>query len=153
FFPFHLVRGQFRDNGDSNAPPDRELPATRPRGVLKERLRSSTHVEPNSYSPSGSAVFRRAAISWARSRELTPQKVWPLLRSLGGIEQTLSASEGDLAHGLGSSERARALLRSASDREADRYAEDLRRSGIEILTAFDERYPRPLFEIADPPFV
>jgi DNA processing protein len=105
------------------------------------------------YSASGSAVFRRAAISWARSRELTPQRVWPLLRSLGGIEQTLSASEGDLAHGLGSSERARALLRSASDREADRYAEDLRRSGIEILTAFDEEYPRPLFEIADPPFV
>ena len=109
-------------------------------------------MEPYSSSGSGSAVFRRAAISWARSRELTPQRVWPLLRSLGGIEQTLSASEGDLAQGLGSSERARALLRSASDREADRYADDLRRSGIQIVTAFDEAYPRPLFEIADPPF-
>ena len=66
---------------------------------------------------SASPVFRRAAISWARSRELTPQRVWPLLRSLGGVEALLSASEEDLARGLGSSERARALLRSVSDRE------------------------------------
>ncbi|HEY6050945.1 MAG TPA: DNA-processing protein DprA [Thermoanaerobaculia bacterium] len=101
---------------------------------------------------SASPVFRRAAISWARSRELTPQRVWPLLRSLGGVEALLSAPEEDLARGLGSSERARALLRSASDREADRWAAELLRSGIQLVTAFDEVYPRPLFEIADPPF-
>jgi DNA processing protein len=106
-------------------------------------------MEPVSASP----VFRRAAISWARARELTPQRVWPLLRSLGGVEQVLSASEEDLARGLGSSERARAVLRSVSDREADRHAADLRRSGIEIVTAFDSAYPSPLLEIADPPFV
>jgi len=102
-------------------------------------------------SPS-SPVFRRAALSWARSRELTPQRVWPLIRSLGGVEGMLSAPEGELAAGLGSSERARALLRSVSDREADRWAAELLRSGIQLVTAFDDAYPRPLFEIADPPF-
>jgi DNA processing protein len=64
----------------------------------------------------------------------------------------LSAPEGELAAGLGSSERARALLRSVSDREADRWAAELARSGIQLVTAFDDVYPRPLFEIADPPF-
>jgi DNA processing protein len=101
---------------------------------------------------SSSPVFRRAAISWARSRELTPQRVWPLIRSLGGVEAMLSAPEGELAAGLKSSERARALLRSVSDREADRWAAELLRSGIHLVTAFDDAYPRPLFEIADPPF-
>ena len=101
---------------------------------------------------SSSPVFRRAAISWARSRELTPQRVWPLIRSLGGVEAMLSAPEGELAAGLKSSDRARALLRSVSDREADRWAAELLRSGIQLVTAFDEAYPRPLFEIADPPF-
>ena len=103
-------------------------------------------------SASASPIFRRAALSWARGRELTPQRVWPLLRALGGIDAMLSAAEADLAPGLGSSERARALLRSVSDREADRWATDLLRSGIHLVTAFDEAYPRPLLEIADPPF-
>ncbi|HYK42905.1 MAG TPA: DNA-processing protein DprA [Thermoanaerobaculia bacterium] len=103
-------------------------------------------------SVSPAPVFRRAAISWARSRELTPQRVWPLLRELGGIEAMLSASEEDLVRGLGSAERARALSRSVSDREADRWAADLLRAGIHLVTAFDEAYPRPLYEIPDPPF-
>jgi DNA processing protein len=64
----------------------------------------------------------------------------------------LSASEEDLVRGLGSPERARALSRSVSDREADRWAADLLRAGIHLVTAFDEAYPRPLLEIADPPF-
>ncbi|MEO8189283.1 MAG: DNA-processing protein DprA [Acidobacteriota bacterium] len=48
---------------------------------------------------------------------------------------------------------ARAFLRSPDDRDAERWAADLERSGIAIVTAFDEPYPTALAEIADPPFL
>ncbi|MEP6768790.1 MAG: DNA-processing protein DprA [Acidobacteriota bacterium] len=79
--------------------------------------------------------------------------MWPVVRALGGISAALAAPEEQLAEGLKSSERARALLRSTDDGEADRWAAGLERSGIAIVTAFDEAYPRALAEIADPPFL
>lgn len=101
----------------------------------------------------GSPIFRRAALSWSRSAVLLPQRVWPVLRQLGGVEALLGASEENLSRGLRSPERARAILRSADDRDAERWAAGLERSGISVLTAFDEAYPQPLLQIADPPFV
>ena len=65
----------------------------------------------------------------------------------------LAASEPELSERLRSPERARAILRSAEDRDAEKWGAELERRGITVLTAFDERYPRPLSEIADPPFV
>src|SRR5262249_52284964 len=41
------------------------------------------------------AIRRRAALSWVRGRELSPQRLWPLLREDGGLEALLSASEGE----------------------------------------------------------
>ena len=101
----------------------------------------------------GSPILRRVALSWARSRQLTPQRVWPVLRDYGGVEPMLAASEAELADRLRSPERARAMLRSAEDRDAERWGAELERHGLVLLTAFDERYPRPLAEIADPPFL
>ncbi len=98
-------------------------------------------------------VLRRAAISWARGGELTPQRLWPVLRARGGAEAFLASSEADLAELLESGARARAVLRSAEDLPAERWAGQLERSGIRIVTAFDEDYPAPLSEIPDPPFV
>ncbi|MEP6802288.1 MAG: DNA-processing protein DprA [Acidobacteriota bacterium] len=84
---------------------------------------------------------------------LSPGRLWPVVRALGGVEATLGSSEGDLASGLKSVERARALLRSPGDREAERWAADVERSGISLVTAFDDAYPTALAEIPDPPFL
>ena len=98
-------------------------------------------------------VFRRAAISWARGGELTPQRLWPVLRARGGVEALLSSSEGELSEWLESRDRARAVLRSAEDVLAEKWAAQLERAGVRVLTAFDEEYPRLLSEISDPPFL
>ena len=114
------------------------------------------------------SLARRAAISWARRRDLTPQRLWPLLRERGvetprehgveasrehGVEALLEAPEDELAERLGSRERARSLRRSADDAEAVRWAAEVERRGIRVITAFDPEYPALLLEIADPPFV
>ena len=114
------------------------------------------------------SLARRAAISWARRRDLTPQRLWPLLRERGvetprehgveasrehGVEALLEAPEDELAERLGSRERARSLRRSADDVEATRWAAEVERRGIRVITAFDPEYPALLLEIADPPFV
>jgi len=99
------------------------------------------------------STARRVALSWARAPELSPQRVWPVLRTLGGLEALLTAPEGELAEALGSRERARALLRAPEDREADHLAAEAARLGFSIVTAFDDAYPPLLKEIADPPFL
>lgn len=99
------------------------------------------------------SLARRAALSWARGTELTPQRLWRALRAAGSLEALLSAPEDDLAVSLGSAARARALLRSPEDREADRWGAGIERSGLRLLTAFDPEYPPALSEIPDPPFV
>ena len=96
---------------------------------------------------------RRAAISWARSRDLTPQRLWPVLRDLGGLEGLLAAPEGELSDRLASRERARSVLAGPSDAAAERWAASVEASGIRVVTAFDEEYPKALSEIADPPFL
>ena len=96
---------------------------------------------------------RRVALSWARSAELTPQRIWPAVRAFGGLEALLAAPEGELTEALHSRERARAVLSAPSDREADRLAADAERMGFSVVTAFEERYPVLLKEIADPPFL
>ena len=98
-------------------------------------------------------VLRRAAISWALGGELTPQRLWPVLRARGGVEALLSSSEGDLSLWLESPERARAVLRSAEDVGAERRAGQLERAGMRVVTAFDTEYPPLLAEISDPPFL
>jgi len=98
-------------------------------------------------------ILRRASLSWARSGVLSPQRVWAVLRELGGAQALLDASEEVLTRGLRSPERARAVLRSPDDRAADRWAAGLERSGIRVISAFDDVYPALLREIADPPFV
>lgn len=99
------------------------------------------------------AIARRCAISWARASVLTPQRLWPVLRERGGVEALLAMSENELADALESRERARAVFRGAEDRDADRFAEAVERSGLQILTASEEQYPPLLREIADPPFI
>lgn len=99
------------------------------------------------------SILRRAALSWARAEVLSPQRVWPVLRELGGPEAMLEASEEVLARGLRSEARARAVLRSRDDRAADRWAAALEGSGVRVISAFDDVYPEPLRQIADPPFV
>jgi DNA processing protein len=96
---------------------------------------------------------RRAALSWARHRDLTPHRLWPVLRGRGGFEALVSAPEAELAEGLGSRERARAVLRSPEDADAERWGSELERGGLRLVTAFDEEYPDPLREIPDPPFL
>jgi DNA processing protein len=102
---------------------------------------------------SGEPILRRAALSWARGRELTPQRLWPLLREDGGFETLLSLSEAELSERLGSRDRAIALLRSAEDTAAERWAAEVERAGMRPVTAFDPDYPALLSEIPDPPFV
>ncbi len=102
---------------------------------------------------SSPSLGRRAALSWARGRELTPQRLWPVLRSCGGLDGLLSSNELDLSRFLGSSSRARAVLRGPEDREALHWAAEIERGGVEIVTAFDEAYPRLLQETPDPPFL
>ncbi len=98
-------------------------------------------------------ILRRAAISWALGGELTPQRLWPVLRERGGVEALLSSPEGDLSLWLGSGDRARALLRSADDARAELWAGQLERSGTRVVTVFDAEYPPLLAEISDPPFL
>lgn len=100
-----------------------------------------------------SPLARRAVISWARSRDLTPQRLWPVLRDRGGLEPLLATPEGELAERLASRERARSVLAGPSDAAAERWAASVEGSGIRIVTAFDEEYPKALSEIADPPFL
>jgi DNA processing protein len=99
------------------------------------------------------AFRRRAAIAWSREKELTPQRLWPALRERGGVEELLSAEEGELSRLLGSPARALATLRAPDDVRAQRWALEIERAGMRLVTAFDAEYPRPLFEIADPPLV
>ena len=84
---------------------------------------------------------------------LSPGRLWAVIRAAGGVEATLAASERDLASGLKSVERARAVLRSPEDREAESWAAAFERSGIALVTAFDDAYPTALAEIPDPPFL
>jgi DNA processing protein len=98
-------------------------------------------------------VLRRAAISWARGGELTPQRLWPVLRARGGVEALLASSEEELSERLESGERARAVLRSAEDVSSEKWVTQLERAGIRVVTAFDEEYSRLLSEISDPPFL
>jgi DNA processing protein len=99
------------------------------------------------------SLARRAAISWFRSRELTPQRLWPVLRDLGGFEPLLATSEAELALRLSSRVRARAVLAGPADSAAERWAASIESSGMRIVTAFDAEYPPRLAEIADPPFL
>lgn len=99
------------------------------------------------------AIGRRAFLSWARSRTLTPGRLWPALREAGGVEGLLGAAEEELAERLRSPERAAAVLRAGDDRGAERWAAELERSGIVLVTPADEAYSALLREIPDPPFV
>ena len=101
----------------------------------------------------GDAVLRRAAISWARGSVLSPQRLWRAAREHGGVEALLAAGAGELADWLGSEEKAQALLRSADDAAAERWAAQVERAGMRVVTAFDEEYPAALSEISDPPFI
>ena len=65
----------------------------------------------------------------------------------------MAASDAELAEVLGSAERARAVRRGADDDDALRWAAEIERSGVRLLTAFDEEYPSGLREIPDPPFL
>jgi DNA processing protein len=99
------------------------------------------------------AFARRTAISWARSRELTPQRVWPALRERGGLDALLATPEAELSDRLASRDRARAVLAGPSDAVAERWGASVESSGLRIVTAFDEEYPAALSEIPDPPFL
>src|SRR5262249_19463451 len=101
----------------------------------------------------GEPALRRAAISWARGSQLTPQRLWPAIKEAGGLEGLLASGDRELSERLGSEERAAALRRSLEDAAAERWAASLERDGLRVLTAFDEEYPAVLLEIADPPFV
>jgi DNA processing protein len=98
------------------------------------------------------ALLRRAALSWTRGRDLTPQRLWRELRAQGGLDRLLDLSSARLAELLGSEARAAALRDSVEDSTAERWAADIERTGIRIVTAFDSEYPKLLSEIADPPF-
>ena len=74
-------------------------------------------------------VLRRAAISWARQGELTPQRLWPVLRALGGVEALLATSEEELTKRLESGTRALAVLRSAEDVSSEKWVMQLERTG------------------------
>ena len=102
---------------------------------------------------SSGLASRRAAISWARGRAVSPQRLWPVLRARGGIEALLASSEDELSSELRSKDLARAVLRGPDDAEATRWAAGVERSGVRLLTAFDDEYPAALREIADPPFL
>src|SRR5213593_3097418 len=99
------------------------------------------------------ALARRTAISWARSPDLTPQRVWPALRDRGGLEAFLATPEAELSDRLSSRARARAVLEGPSDAAAERWAASVESSGVRIVTAFDPEYPALLSEIPDPPFL
>src|SRR5258706_399549 len=111
---------------------------------MKGKLKQSMSRDP---------VLRRAAISWARQGELTPQRLWPVLRALGGVEALLSTSEEELTKRVESGTRALAVLRSAEDVSSEKWVMQLERAGVRVVTAFDEEYPDALAEISDPPFL
>src|SRR5439155_10360548 len=111
---------------------------------MKGKLKKSMSRDP---------VLRRAAISWARQGELTPQRLWPVLRALGGVEALLASSEEELTKRLESGTRALAVLRSAEDVSSEKWVTQLERAGVRVVTAFDEEYPHSLAEISDPPFL
>jgi DNA processing protein len=98
-------------------------------------------------------LARRAALSWAHGREISPQRLWRALREAGSFEELIAAPEENLAASLGSPARAQAFLRAPEDREAERWAAGIERAGLRIVTAFDAEYPPLLSEIPDPPFV
>ncbi len=100
----------------------------------------------------GSSFARRAALSWAKGRELPPQRLWRVLRAKGSIEALLASPEAELSVALGSAARAQALLRSSDDREAERWAASIEGTGVRLVTAFDPEFPPALLEIPDPPF-
>lgn len=100
----------------------------------------------------GHSLARRAALSWAKGRELPPQRLWRVLRAKGSVEALLAASEAELTAALGSAARAQALLRSSDDREAERWAASVEGTGVRLVTAFDPEFPPALLEIPDPPF-
>src|SRR5207245_702167 len=84
---------------------------------------------------------RRTAISWARSRDLTPQRIWPVLRERGGLEAILSTPEGELAERLGSGARARAVLAGPEDPAAERWTASAEAAGLRVVTAVHPAYP------------
>jgi DNA processing protein len=98
------------------------------------------------------SLARVAAISWSRAG-VTPQRLWPALRGRGGVEALLSSDEEELSQILGTRERARAVLQAPADTQALRWAAEVERTGIRIVTAFDPEYPDLLREIADPPLL
>ena len=102
---------------------------------------------------SPTSLARRVALVWARGRELTPQRLWPVLRACGSLEALLDAGEDELSERLGSRDRARAVLRAPEDTDVLKWAFEVERSGVRLITAFDPEYPQALREIADPPFV
>ena len=100
-----------------------------------------------------STIARRAALAWSREKDLTPQRLWPALRARGGVEELLATDEDELARLLGSASRARAVRRVPDDARVERWADEIGRAGLRLITAFDDEYPRPLAETADPPLV
>jgi DNA processing protein len=102
---------------------------------------------------SSGLASRCAALSWARGRVLTPQRLWPILRAHGNVEALLTSSEDQLAAEFGSRDLARAVLSGPDDAQALRWAAEIERGGVRLVTAFDEEYPAPLREISDPPFL
>jgi len=92
------------------------------------------------------------ALSWARGRGVTPQRLWPVLREAGGPEALLAWPEEELARRLDSADRARAVIRSAQDDAGERWAAEIERTGARVITAFEPEYPPLLAEISDPPF-
>jgi DNA processing protein len=99
------------------------------------------------------AISRQAAIAWSRERELSPQRLWPAIRERGGVEALLSSDDEELTRLLGSASRARAARRAPEDPGPRRWAQEIERAGIGLLTPFDPEFPRPLAEIADPPLL
>ncbi|HEY1433873.1 MAG TPA: DNA-processing protein DprA [Thermoanaerobaculia bacterium] len=102
---------------------------------------------------SSGLVSRCAALSWARGRVLTPQKLWPVLRAHGNVEALLGCPEDELAADFGSRQLARAVREGPNDTQALRWAAEIERGGERLVTAFDEEYPASLREISDPPFL
>jgi DNA processing protein len=98
------------------------------------------------------SLARTVAIAWTRTG-VPPQRLWPALRERGSLEALLSSGEDELSQILGSRERARAVLQAPADASSRRWASDIERSGIRIVTAFEPEYPALLREIADPPLL
>ena len=76
----------------------------------------SDHAPHEEYVKAVSSGFvsRCAALSWARGRVVTPQRLWPALRARGGFEALLASSEDELSSELKSKDLARAVLSGQS---------------------------------------